>query len=154
MSKTDTKPAAAPDSSVFKFFFFPEERLLKVYPFSVWCVGWMAIMKSIIWIFTDPNGPDPVLMTFGWKYLVLTLPLFLTGTGVLNKKKWAILGLIAICISEIVFFIVYPQSLTILVLDDLTQITLIFSALLYVINGPISDILILLIIPFMFKYIE
>ncbi len=137
-----------------KYLLFPEERLFPAYPFIVWSIGWLAILKSVIWLFTDPNGTAEMLNITGYKYIVFMIPLFITGTGIWNKKKWAIWGLIVICILEIIFFLIYPQSLHTLVLDNLSNLTLLLSVLIFIINGPIADIIILLMLPFVFKFSE
>lgn len=140
------------DTNVKKYQFFPEGRLFPSYPFIVWLIGWCAVAKSVIWLFTDPNGPEKALTYIGFKYFIFMIPLFITGTGIWNKKKWAIWGLIIVCVCEIMFFIIYPLSLHTLVLNDLSNVTLLFSILIFIVNGPISDIVILLMLPFAFKY--
>lgn len=130
---------------------FPEERLLPSYPFTLWSIGWMAILKSVIWLFTDPNGPDAVLANTAIKYIIFSVPLLVAGIAIWNKKKWAVWTLIAVSILEILFFLVYPQSLETLVLDHLTNLTLTFSILIYIINGPVGDIVMLFMLPFALK---
>ena len=41
------------------------------FPFAVWLLGWIAILKGIVWLTTDPNIPDVQLAVMGCKYLSL-----------------------------------------------------------------------------------
>ncbi|MBU0991174.1 MAG: hypothetical protein KJ737_01665 [Proteobacteria bacterium] len=134
--------------------FFPEDRLNPHFSIQIWAIGWLGILKSCIWIFTDPIGPDGILKTMGIRYLIMTIPFFCVSIGIFNKKKWAVWGMILVCVLEILFFLIYPKTMNTLVLDNLTTISLIFSMVIFVINGPISDVLILIVIPFIFKFLK
>ena len=131
---------------------FPEERLNASYPIQLWAIGWLAILKACIWLFTDPLGPPEQLRMMGIRYLVMMVPLLILGPAIFNKKKWAIWGMMVACIGEIIFFLVFRGTLQTLVPDTLTTISLILSIATFVLNGPISDIAILILLPFTFRF--
>lgn len=136
------------------FTLFPEERLSPDYPFHLWIIGWLAILKACIWLFTDPLGPTDQLRIMGIRYLVMMIPLLILGPAMFNKKKWAVWGMITVCVCEIVFFLIFRGTLTTLVPDNLTTISFILSIATFVLNGPISDIAILILLPFTFRFME
>jgi hypothetical protein len=131
---------------------FPEERLNPYFPIQLWAIGWLGILKSCIWIFTDPSGLQEPLTIMGLRYLVMTLPLFFFSVGLFHKKKWSAWGMGFSAMLEILFFLSYRDTLSTLVLDHLTPINLVFSVIIFIINGPLSDVIILITIPFILRY--
>jgi len=94
------------------FRFFPEVRLARKYPWQIWIIGWIAIIKSCFWLFTDPVISDTisasVLKILGYKHLVYMVPFLICGIGVWNLRKWAVWGVILLAVTELFFFAVYP----------------------------------------------
>lgn len=131
---------------------FPEERLSPYFPFQLWAIGWLGILKSCIWIFTDPAGLQEPLTVMGIRYLIMTTPFFIFSVGIFNKKKWAVWGIGVTAILEILFFLAFRETLSTLVLDHLTTVNLIFSVVIFIINGPMSDVLILVTVPFILRF--
>lgn len=131
---------------------FPEERLSPCYPFQLWAIGWLGVLKSCIWMFTDPTGYQEPLTIMGVRYLVMMLPLFFLSVGLFNRKRWAAWGLGLAAILEILFFLSFRDVMSTLVFDHLTPINFVFSVVIFIMNGPLSDVAILITIPFIIKY--
>ncbi len=137
-----------------KFVFFPEDRINSDYPWQVWIIGWLIFLKALVWFSTSPNVNDEVLTVLGIKYLLFMVPFVACGFGLWNFKKWALFGVIALCCLEILFFIFYPVSVTSLGFDHMSFISLVFSVCVFLINGPLSTICVLLFAPSLFKIIK
>jgi hypothetical protein len=136
----------------FPFAVFPEQRLSKDYPWQIWAVGWIAILKALLWLATEPVLPEIILKITFYKYLLFMIPLIICGIGVWNMRRRAILGIIIVCVAELIFFILYPASLHSMALDDTSLLSLLFTAGAFIINGFISDIFILICAPIMLKH--
>jgi hypothetical protein len=138
------------------FSFFPERRLYEDYPWQIWLIGWLAIFKAILWLASGPVLPESVLKILFYKYIIFMIPFLICGIGIWNLRKWAVKGIIILCCAELVFFIIYPGTLTYFAIDTTSLFsllfTLIFTAVSFLIHGPISGIFILICSPVLFKY--
>jgi len=132
------------------FKIFPDQRLDLDFPWQVWIVGWIALFKACSWLSCDPNVAESVGVALSYKYMILMIPLVVMVLGVWNLRKWAVWGLIVIAIAELLFFVVYPASLKSFSLESSTSILpLLLSLAVFTINGPVSDVFILLFAPFL-----
>ena len=83
------------------------------------------------------------------------IPMAIFAFGVWNLRKWAMWGLIILSVVNIVFFIVYPESLNaVLVESEVYIYSIILSFITLLCNGPVGDILILLASPIMLKHVN
>ncbi len=126
-------------------------RLYSDYSFLVWAIGWVALLKGVIWLSTAPNLPDAQLTVLGYKYAAVMIPFIVCGIGLWKMKRWAAWGLIVLCGGEILFFIFCPFALNSLEINKTSLITMILSQGTFIINGPISAIAVLLCAPFLFS---
>lgn len=134
-----------------RFRIFPEQRMYSGFPWPVWIVGWLAIYKGTIWMATSPNISNEILEILGYKYIFFMIPNIVFGIGVWHFKKWAVIGLIALCAGDILFFLFFPSTLSSFYLDKTSALSMILTMLLAVINGPVGDILILMASPVLLK---
>jgi hypothetical protein len=140
-----------PDTNPLPFTVFPEIRLSQEFPWQIWTIGWLAILKALLWLATEPVLPETILMIVFYKYLLFMIPLLICGIGVWNLKKWGARGIITLAILEFVFFILYPSSLRSMALDTTSFLSLLFTLGAFLLNGPISDIFILISAPILLK---
>ena len=128
------------------------QRLTVDYPWQVWAIGWLAILKAFIWLGAEPASlPQDQLTLMGYKYILFMLPLFFCGYGVWNMKKWAAWGLLALCIADLLFFVVSPAARASLAMNTTSSVAYAFSMIIFVINGPPSTLIILLLSPALFR---
>jgi hypothetical protein len=124
------------------------QRLRVDYPWPVWAIGWLAILKAFIWLGAEPASlPGNQLALMGYKYALFMLPLLLCGLGVWNMKKWAAWGLIVLCLADLLFFLVSPSVRASLALNTTSSVAYAFSMTVFVINGPPSTVMMLLLSP-------
>lgn len=127
------------------FSFFPPERIYKEYPWPVWAVGWLALFKAFLWLSYEPVQPENILIPLGTKYLLNMIPLAIFAFGVWNLRKWAMWGLIILSVANLIFFIIFPQALSaVLVESEVYIYSIVLSFVTLLCNGPVGDILILL----------
>ena len=123
------------------------------FPWVIWAVGWLALLKAFLWMAYEPVQPENILHLMGYKYLISIVPLVICGIGVWNLRKWALWGLVLVSIVNLIFFIVNPQALNaVLVHSEVYLYSIILSTVTLLCNGPIGDFLILCAAPVMFKY--
>ena len=135
------------------FSVFPSERMDPEYPWTIWAAGWLALFKAFLWLAYEPVQDPSVLHILGIRFLLNIVPLFIFGIGVWNLRRWAAWGLIIVSIANLVFFIVYPQSLNAVVVQSEVYIySIILSFITLLCNGPLGDFLILCAAPSMLKY--
>jgi hypothetical protein len=130
------------------------ERMNTDFPWPAWLAGWMALLKGVVWLSTDPNLPDPQLTVLGIKHALFMLPFAVCAFGAWKLKRWAGWGLVALCALELLFFVIYSPALTALTFNDITAVTFLFSAAVFVVNGPVGAILILALVPAVFRHAE
>jgi hypothetical protein len=134
---------------------FPSERMDPEYPWTIWAVGWLAIFKAFLWLAYEPVQDASILRLLGTKFLLNTIPLVILAIGVWNRKKWAVWGLIALSVVNLIFFIVNPQTLNaVLVVSEVRIYSIILSFLTLLCNGPLGDILILCATASMLKHVK
>jgi hypothetical protein len=125
----------------------------KEFPWPIWAVGWLALFKAFLWLSYEPVQPGSLLTLIGTKYLLNMIPMAIFAIGAWNLRKWAMWGLIILSLANLLFFIIYPQSLsTVLVESEVYIYSIILSFITLLCNGPIGDIFILLASPVMLKY--
>ena len=135
------------------FIIFPPQRMEAEFPWVIWAVGWLALLKAFLWMAYEPVQPENILHLMGYKYLISIVPLVICGIGVWNLRKWALWGLVLVSIVNLIFFIVNPQALNaVLVHSEVYLYSIILSTVTLLCNGPIGDFLILCAAPVMFKY--
>ena len=137
------------------FRFFPPERMDRDFPWPIWAVGWLALFKAFLWLAYEPVQRGALLTLIGAKYLLNMVPMAIFAIGVWNLKKWAVWGLIVLAVANILFFIVYPQSLNaVFVQSEVYVYSIILSFITLLCNGPLGDIFSLLASPVMFKHLK
>ncbi len=146
----DTENRKEPtDIPTDKFYVFPPWRMDSSYPWEIWSIGWLAIFKGVLWLSTSPNAQDGTMLNLmALKFVFCMIPFVLFGLGVWNFKKWAVWGLIILCVADLLFFIVFHPQASQYVAGKHFWI---LSGLLLLCNGPIGDILILIGAPAMIK---
>jgi len=123
------------------------------FPWVIWAVGWLALLKAFLWMAYEPVQPENILHLLGYKYLLSIVPLVICGIGVWNLRKWAVWGLVVVSIGNLIFFIVVPQALgAVLVHSEVYLYSVILSMVTLLCNGPIGDILILCAASLMLKH--
>ena len=134
---------------------FPSERMDPEYPWTIWAVGWLAIFKAFLWLAYEPVQAESILRLLGTKFLLNTIPLVIFAIGVWNRKKWAVWGLIALSVVNLIFFIVNPQTLNAVLVESEVRIySIILSFLTLLCNGPLGDIFILCAAASMLKHVK
>ncbi|OQX62599.1 MAG: hypothetical protein B5M56_05875 [Desulfococcus sp. 4484_241] len=122
------------------------------FPFAVWLLGWIAILKGIVWLTTDPNIPDVQLAVMGCKYLFFMLPLIACAIGAWHLKRWAAWGIAALCIADLLFFLLYPPAIKSLAINDTSPVVHLFSTVVWAINGPLGDIAMIALATVLFRH--
>jgi hypothetical protein len=134
---------------------FPPERMDPEYPWTIWAVGWLAIFKAFLWLAYEPVEAESVLRLLGTKFLLNMVPLVIFAIGVWNRRKWAVWGLIALSVANLIFFIVNPETLNaVLVVSEVRIYSIILSFLTLLCNGPLGDIFILCAAASMLKHVK
>ena len=135
------------------FRFFPPERMYREFPWPIWAVGWLALFKAFLWLSYEPVQSGSLLTLLGIKYLLNMIPMAIFAIGVWNLRKWAMWGLIILSGANLLFFIIYPQSLNaVLVESEVYIYSIILSFITLLCNGPMGDIFILLVSPIILKH--
>ena len=139
--------------SISNFRIFPPERMETEFPWIIWAVGWLALLKAFIWLAYEPVEAENILQLMAYKNLLNIIPLVIFGIGVWNFRKWAVWGLIALSIANLIFFIVNPQTLNaVVVVSEVRIYSIILSVITLLCNGPLGDIFILCAAPSMLKH--
>jgi len=135
------------------FRFFPSERMNVEFPWPIWALGWLALFKAFLWLSYEPVQPEGLLRLLGTKYLLDMIPMAICAFGIWNLRRWAMWGLIILSVANLIFFLIYPQSLAaVLVESEVYIYSIILSFITLLCNGPVGDLLILLASPIMFRY--
>jgi hypothetical protein len=139
--------------TISDFRIFPPERMDTEFPWIIWAVGWLALLKAFSWLAYEPVEPGNVLQLLAYKNLLGIVPLVILGIGVWNLRKWAVVGIVLVAVGNLIFFIVNPQTLNaVMVQSEVRLYTMILSAITLLCNGPVGDFLILCAAPGMFKH--
>ncbi len=138
--------------TISHFRIFPPERMETEFPWIIWAVGWLALLKAFIWLAYEPVEAENLLQLMAYKNLLNIMPLVIFGIGVWNLRKWAVLGILIVAIGNLIFFIVNPQTLNaVMVHSEVRLYTMILSSVTLLYNGPVGDFLILCAVPGMLK---
>jgi hypothetical protein len=131
---------------------FPPERMEITFPWVLWAVGWLAVIKAFLWLAYEPALPHALLRVMGFKLLSAALPLVVCGIGLWNRRRWAAWGVAAVALCNLLFLWLYPRSLQgYLVESEVHALSVVLSAVMLLCEGPLGDALILLAAPFLFK---
>jgi hypothetical protein len=127
--------------------------MYREFPWPIWAVGWLALFKAFLWLSYEPVQSGSLLTLLGIKYLLNMIPMAIFAIGVWNLRKWAMWGLIILSGANLLFFIIYPQSLNaVLVESEVYIYSIILSFITLLCNGPLGDIFILIVSPIMLKH--
>jgi len=136
-----------------RFRYFPPERMNADFPWTLWAVGWLCLFKAFLWLAYEPVQTEAVLNLLGYKYTLNVVPLVIFGFGIWNFRRWAVWGIIAISIANLIFFVSYPQTLSAVVVESEVFIySILLSFITLLCNGPLGDCLILCALPSMLKH--
>jgi hypothetical protein len=136
-----------------KMTLFPPERMQTEYPWTLWAVGWLAVFKAFLWLAYEPALPDMLLRFVGVKYLLAAAPLFVCAVGLWNRRRWAVWGLGAIAVLDLLTLLVQPRSLYAYLVDsEVFLFSVVLSAVALVCSGPLGNVLILASTPSLFKH--
>ena len=123
------------------------------FPWVIWAVGWLALLKAFIWLAYEPVEPQNVLELIAYKNLLNIMPLVVFGIGIWNLRKWAVWGILILAIANLIFFIVNPPTLNaVMVHSEVRLYTMILSSVTLLCAGPVGDFLILCAAPSMLKH--
>jgi hypothetical protein len=130
------------------FIFFPKWRMHRGFPWPIWIVGWLAVFKALLWLFTDPVVQSPLAELMTAKFLVMTIPFLFTGIGVWNLRKWAVWGLLATCALDLLFYVIFPDAARVAAGSGFIGLAILLLAGV----GPLGDVLILSATPSLLKH--
>jgi hypothetical protein len=123
--------------------FIPPSRLAASFPWPIWALGWLALIKALLWIFvTDTHNP-PLL----GKYLLMAVPCLLLCVGIWNLRKWALWGLGLVCLLDLASHFILPNALIITDPAPGGIRLVLYSTVINFISGPISDAASLALLP-------
>ena len=129
-------------------------RLYTDYPWTVWAIGWIAILKAFVWLGSEPASlPHNLLVLMGYKYLLFMLPFLVCGIGVWNMKKWTAWGLILLAVADLVLYLVSPAAQASLALNRTSSVAYTFSMTVFIINGPPTAVAILFLSPSLIRQV-
>ena len=148
MNTVNRQPGGKKEESALpRFRFFPNWRMDPGFPWPIWSVGWLAVIKALLWVSSNPVVPEPLATYLFAKFAVAMIPFLVLGVGLWNLRKWAAWGLIVAAAADLAFFIVFPNAWRFLTAGSFWAL----AALLLVFNGPIGNVLILAAGPVLLK---
>lgn len=131
------------------------QRLYTDYPWPVWAIGWIAMLKAFVWLGSEPASlPDNQLVLMGYKYILFMLPFLICGIGAWNMKKWAAWGLIFLAAADLLFYLVSPADQASLALNRTSSVAYTFSMTVFVINGPPTSVAMLFLAPSLLRHVK
>lgn len=131
---------------------FPAERMDTDFPLSLWAVGWLAVIKAVLWLAYEPVLPEETLRMAGIRLLLAAGPLIACGIGLWNRRRWAAWGVVIIAAANLLFLWFYPRSFQGYLVDsEIQAVSMVLSAVMLLFEGPVGDALILLAAPALFK---
>jgi len=124
---------------------FPAERMDTDFPWMLWAIGWLAMLKALLWLAYEPVMPEEILRLLGFKYLLAAVPMIVCGVGLWNRRRWAAWGLVVLAAADLIFLMLVPQSFFAYLIDSEVQIfSVVLSGIMLICEGPAGDVLILL----------
>jgi hypothetical protein len=115
------------------------------FPWMLWAIGWLAMLKALLWLAYEPVMPEAILRLLGFKYLLAVVPMIVCGVGVWNRRRWAVWGLVVLAAADLIFLMLVPQSFSAYLIDSEVQIfSVVLSGIMLICAGPAGDVLILL----------
>lgn len=124
---------------------FPAERMDTDFPWMLWAIGWLAMLKALLWLAYEPVMPEEILRLLGFKYLLAAVPMIVCGVGLWNRRRWAAWGLVVLAAADLMFLILVPQSFSAYLIDSEVPIfSAVLSGIMLICEGPAGDVLILL----------
>jgi hypothetical protein len=137
---------------MMKIGLFPAERMDTDFPWILWAIGWLAMLKALLWLAYEPVMPEEILRLLGFKYLLLAIPLIVCGVGVWNRRRWAVWGLLVLAAADLVFLLFVPMSFYAYLVDSEVQfLSVLLSGIMLLCEGPVGDVLILLAAAVLFR---
>lgn len=133
----------------FNLKLFPYERMYEDqwYPWSIWVLGWVCILKSLFWIFSSRGFYSetvfPAIMPI--KYVISMVILLVLSQGVFNLRIWARNLLLIVCISDLFIHFVFPEFIPSRK-EGLGTLILEFG------SGPIGDVIIFFFLGLSWKH--
>ena len=97
---------------------FPAERMHTDFPWVLWAVGWLAVIKAFLWLAYEPALPHTLLRVLGFKLLLAAGPLVVCGVGLWNRRRWAVWGVAALAAVNLLFLWLYPRSVQAYLVDS------------------------------------
>ncbi len=135
-----------------RFRTFPAERMDTDFPWTLWAVGWLAVVKAVLWLAYEPVLPEAILKMVGFKLLLAAGPLIVFGVGLWNRRRWAAWGVVVIAAANLLFLWLYPRSIQGYLVDsEIHAVSMALSGVMLLCEGPVGDALILLAAPPLFK---
>lgn len=141
---------------------FPPERINCDYPWALWAIGWLAMLKAVLWLAYEPvNLPDLTLQLLGYKNLLFSVPFICCAIGIMKRRRWAAWGLVLLSVTGLLFVGFIQDGLSAYLIDseiDFSvslanrRISPFFSLAALIGIGPLGDLLILCGAPAMFRY--
>jgi len=130
---------------LMKLRLFPAERMDTDFPWMLWAIGWLAMLKALLWLSYEPVLPEEILRLLGFKYLLFAIPLIVCGVGLWSRRRWAVWGLLVLAAADLMFLLLVPQSIYAYLVDSEVQIfSVVLSGIMLICGGPAGDVLILL----------
>ncbi len=127
------------------------QRIYKDYPWPVWTIGWIAVLKALVWLASEPNLPENQLFGMGCKYAGFMVPWLVCAFGAWRMRRWAAWGVGVLGAADLLFFFVCPFALPSLGLNPVSPVTHVLSLAVFVINGPVTAVAILVLVPVLFN---
>ncbi len=98
--------------SPFQMKFFPHERLYQEpwYPWPVWALGWVSIIRAIAWIFSERGlyATTPFPSVLPVKYILFLVLLLTISKGIFGFRTWARNALLVISLLDLFFYLLIP----------------------------------------------
>lgn len=131
---------------------FPTDRMNTDFPWLIWAVGWLGVLKAVLWLAYEPVLPVAVLRLMGLKYLLGAPFLLACAVALWHRRRWAVWGLAALALGGLALLLVEPRSLSAgLVESEVPAFSVLLSGVVLLCAGPLGDVLILCATPTLLK---
>jgi hypothetical protein len=135
-----------------RFRLFPAERMNTDFPWTLWAIGWLAVLKAVLWLAYEPVLPAATLRLSGFRLLLTAGPLVVCGIGLWNRRRWAAWGVVILASANLLFLGAFPRSIHgNFVESDVQAIAMALSGVMLLCEGPVGDALILLAARWLFR---